>query len=111
MLSENGFRKQIIGEIKDYFNYMASLTGTLWEMEKESASCNHGFASHIVRIIFRDCLGIDSVDEINKTVKLNYDFSSPSNAHAEIPLSSGVITVDVKNGHRVVAVSDGYSII
>lgn len=111
VLSENGFRKQIIGETKDYFDYMASLTGTLWEMENESASCNHGFASHIVRIIFRDCLGIDGVDEINKTVKLNYDFSSPSNAHAEIPLSSGVITVDIKNGHRDVAVSDGYSII
>ena len=112
VLSKNGFRKQIISEIKDYFDYMASLTGTLWEMEKSNASCNHGFASHLIRIIFRDCLGIDNVDEINKTVRLNNDFSSPDNAHAVIPLKNGsIITVDVVNGKRTVTVSDEYKTI
>ena len=33
-------------EIKGYFLYMAEETGTLWENTDDSASCNHGFASH-----------------------------------------------------------------
>ena len=109
VLSQNGYRKQIIGEIKDYFDYMARLTGTLWEMEKDNASCNHGFASHVVRFIFRDCLGVSEVDEQNKTVVLNSDFTSPANAHAVLPLKNGSITVDVVDGIRKVSVSGGYT--
>ena len=26
---------------------MAEKTGTLWEIDSDSASCNHGFASHV----------------------------------------------------------------
>lgn len=111
VLSQNGHRRQIIGEIKDYFDYMARLTGTLWEMEKDNASCNHGFASHVVRFIFRDCLGISEVDEQNRTVVLNSDFTSPANAHAVLPLKNGSITVDVVDGVRKLSVSGGYTIV
>ncbi|MBO5355352.1 MAG: hypothetical protein J6B09_04715 [Clostridia bacterium] len=34
--------------IRDYYGYMAEKTGTLWEHENTSASCNHGFASHVL---------------------------------------------------------------
>ena len=99
VLSQNGHRRQIIGEIKDYFDYMARLT------------CNHGFASHVVRFIFRDCLGISEVDEQNRTVVLNSDFTSPANAHAVLPLKNGSITVDVVDGVRKLSVSGGYTIV
>jgi alpha-L-rhamnosidase len=40
--------EQILREIKGYFLYMADTTGTLWEHATDNASCNHGFASHVV---------------------------------------------------------------
>lgn len=36
--------KNILG----YFGYMAEQTGTLWENMTSYASCNHGFASHVI---------------------------------------------------------------
>ena len=37
-------RENILG----YFGYMAQQTGTLWENDTPTASCNHGFASHVL---------------------------------------------------------------
>jgi alpha-L-rhamnosidase len=110
VLSFNGFRKQIINEIKEYFDYMAKLTGTLWENDSTGASCNHGFASHVVRFIFRDCLGVDGVDEVSKKVYLNDDFNAPANAQATIPLNNGSIKITVENGKRNVEIIGDYKI-
>ena len=110
VLSQNGYRKQIINEIKEYFDYMAKLTGTLWENDSTGASCNHGFASHVVRFIFRDCLGVDKIDEINKKVYLNSDYNAPENAKAIIPLNKGNIKITVENGARKVEISGDYKI-
>ena len=110
VLSQNGYRKQIINEIKEYFDYMAKLTGTLWENDSTGASCNHGFASHVVRFIFRDCLGIDKIDEINKKVYLNSDYNAPDNAKAIIPLNKGNIKITVENGARRVEITGDYKI-
>ncbi len=110
VLSQNGFRKQIINEIKEYFDYMAKLTGTLWENDSTGASCNHGFASHVIRFIFRDCLGIDKVDEVNKRIYLNNDYTSPENAKAVIPLSNGNIKVTVEEGVRRIEITGDYKI-
>lgn len=43
-----GHREQLISDIKDCFLDMAEKTGTLWEHNKISASCNHGFASYVI---------------------------------------------------------------
>ncbi len=110
VLSQNGYRKQIIGEIKDYFDYMAKLTGTLWENDASHASCNHGFASHVVRFIFRDCLGLDRVDEINKKVYLNNDFNAPENASAVIPLKNGSVKITISGGARKVDITGDYKL-
>ena len=110
VLAENGYRKQIINEIRDYFDYMAKLTGTLWENDRVGSSCNHGFASHVVRLIFRDCLGIDGVDEINKKIYLNNDYTSPEHVKAVLPLLNGSIKVTVEGGARKVEISGDYKI-
>ena len=47
ILSRNGLGRNLTNEIEDYFYYMAEKTGTLWELDSEVASCNHGFASHV----------------------------------------------------------------
>jgi alpha-L-rhamnosidase len=55
-----------------YKNYlpMAEKTGTLWENKDTSASCNHGFASHVAHILYRDILGV-RFDPVSKTVSFN----------------------------------------
>ena len=41
-------REKLLENIRGYFLKMAELTGTLWENDSPTASCNHGFASHVV---------------------------------------------------------------
>ena len=62
--------QQILDESIAYLLYMAERTGTLWENTGPSASCNHGFGSHIVHTLYRDVLGIYAVDPVRKTVQL-----------------------------------------
>jgi alpha-L-rhamnosidase len=59
---------QILPESIGYLLYMAERTGTLWENVSEAASCNHGFASHIVHTLYRDMLGLYKVDSVNKAI-------------------------------------------
>ncbi len=48
LLLRFGYREELYNNIKGYFSYMAETTGTLWEFVGTSASCNHGFASHVI---------------------------------------------------------------
>jgi alpha-L-rhamnosidase len=56
-----GEHEKLIQNIKGFFTKMADLTGTLWENDSTTASCNHGFASHVV--YWMDGLGM--LDEAN----------------------------------------------
>ncbi|MFR1517365.1 MAG: hypothetical protein ACLSVG_01115 [Clostridia bacterium] len=48
LLASYGSREEVLKNIEDYFYYMAEKTGTLWENDGDYASCNHGFASHVL---------------------------------------------------------------
>ncbi len=48
LLQRWGMKEQLLEEIKGYFAFMAERTGTLWENDTPTASCNHGFASHVI---------------------------------------------------------------
>ena len=48
LLMRAGEVEKTLSDILDYFTYMADKTGTLWEHVSTEASCNHGFASHIL---------------------------------------------------------------
>ncbi len=48
LLDRYGLRDELYDNIKGYFTYMADRTGTLWEHSGDYASCNHGFASHVI---------------------------------------------------------------
>ena len=54
LLSLAGLKQEILSNIKSYYLYMAETTGTLWEFAAATASCNHGFASHLVYVLNRD---------------------------------------------------------
>ncbi len=48
LLDRFGLRDELYDNIKGYFTYMADKTATLWENVGDYASCNHGFASHVI---------------------------------------------------------------
>ena len=70
LLSRYNHPAQIKKELVDFYLYMAAQTGTLWENIGTSASCNHGFASHVAHSLYRDVLGISAVDAQKKIVRL-----------------------------------------
>ncbi|MBQ4627911.1 MAG: hypothetical protein IJB44_02405, partial [Clostridia bacterium] len=55
LLRMAGLNEKLDEDIRGYFDYMAQTTGTLWEHVNTSASCNHGFASHV--LVWLDHLG------------------------------------------------------
>ncbi len=56
LLARHGFKEELYDNIKGYFAYMAERTGTLWELTASQASCDHGFASHV--LYWMDSLGL-----------------------------------------------------
>ena len=42
-----GLLDRLKEEIKGYFTFMTDRTGTLWEVDLPTHSCNHGFASYV----------------------------------------------------------------
>ncbi len=48
LLNRYGLHDTLYDNIRGYFEYMADRTGTLWEHTDTQASCNHGFASHVI---------------------------------------------------------------
>lgn len=55
LLMKYNLADNLIEDIDGYFIYMAEKTHTLWENDTVTASCNHGFASHV--LIWLDYLG------------------------------------------------------
>jgi hypothetical protein len=55
--SRQGLSAQILEEDQGLFPGHGALTGTLWENDTPTASCCHGFASHVTRMYYRDVLG------------------------------------------------------
>lgn len=55
LLAKAGKYAELENNIRGYFYGMAERTGTLWEHDNECASCDHGFASHV--LVWLDLLG------------------------------------------------------
>jgi alpha-L-rhamnosidase len=53
LLSRFGEGDRLLDEMKCYFLCMTERTGTLWELDEERASCNHGFASFLCVLLAR----------------------------------------------------------
>lgn len=52
-------RVELLNECVRYFYDMTQKTGTLWENNTASASCDHGFASYVSRFIIYALFGFD----------------------------------------------------
>ena len=93
LLSREGLAAQILEETKGFFQKMDELTGTLWENDTTTASCNHGFASHVVRLYYRDVLGVREIDTVNRRVKLRFADVQLTHCRGEIPIGGQVLRV------------------
>ncbi len=72
ILSRYRLQSQLLSEIQDYFYNMARQTGTLWENMQAHASCNHGFASYLGHVLYRDVLGISNIDYLKKEITIRF---------------------------------------
>jgi alpha-L-rhamnosidase len=114
ILSRNGLSRQILDESIAYLLYMAERTGTLWENVGSTASCNHGFASHICHTLFRDVLGVYDLDRAGRKVRVRLADSGLDWCEGEIPVSGGRVRVRWRaDGARIVyeaVVPAGYTL-
>ena len=69
-----GERERVIRESLDYFSDMAEKTGTLWENDSPSASCNHGFASVAAVLLLRCLTGYETVENGAPVFDKNFTF-------------------------------------
>jgi alpha-L-rhamnosidase len=93
LLSRWGLSQQLLAESVAYFLYMAERTGTLWENITPNASCNHGFASHVVHLLYRDVLGFSGIDPVSKSVRVRFAQLSLDWCEGRIPLIAGPVSL------------------
>lgn len=114
LLSRGGHNQQILDESIAYLLYMAERTGTLWENVGDYASCNHGFASHIVHTLYRDVLGIYHVDRQARKVFLRFGDLRLDWCEGRLPQPQGEIQLRWwKDGEQLLytlAVPAGYDV-
>lgn len=66
---------RVIKEIIICFSSMADITGTLWELDRPTASCNHGFASSVAVIMMKSLFGYKESVKISFEKEINQDKS------------------------------------
>lgn len=93
LLSRHGPSAQLLEEIKAFFGKMAFRTGTLWEHNGTQASCNHGFASHVVRALYRDALGIQSLNRDQGTLDVVFTDNGLTSCSGMMPTPVGDIAL------------------
>ncbi|MGI6572029.1 MAG: hypothetical protein ACOX19_01060 [Fermentimonas sp.] len=91
ILSRYNLQSQLLSEIQDYFYSMAHLTGTLWENMQSHASCNHGFASYIGYVLYRDVLGIKEIDRVKKKITIRFTDLDLEHCSGSMPVGDEVI--------------------
>jgi alpha-L-rhamnosidase len=102
ILSRYGLQSQLLLEIQDYFYAMADRTGTLWENMTPHASCNHGFASYIGHVLYRDVLGISNIDYINKEITIRFTDLVLNSCNGSIPIDEEVVELKwTRSGNQI----------
>ena len=115
LLSRQGLSAQILDESIAFLSYMEERTGTLWENVHAGASCNHGFASHVVHTLYRDVLGVRELDAVNKSVRLRFSDVGLSRCEGVLPTPDGTLTLRwEKDANRIryhVETPPGYAVL
>ncbi|WP_148410415.1 family 78 glycoside hydrolase catalytic domain [Murimonas intestini] len=106
LLSRYGLVGQILEETKEFFDYMVLRTGTLWENTTAHASCNHGFASHVIHSYLRDLCGISEVDRQNHIISFRLSDTGLEQCECRIPVGGQWLYAGItaENGRRILRV-------
>ena len=92
LLASAGLTRQLLDESLAYQLYMVERTGTLWENDNDSASCNHGFASHGgVHVLYRDVLGMQEVNTATRSIRIRFSDSGLAWCEGTLPTAEGPI--------------------
>jgi alpha-L-rhamnosidase len=114
LLSQYNLRAQLLEESIDFFDYMALQTGTLWENISAEASCDHGFASHVVHVLYRDVLGIADINVQKKEVVLQFSDLQLESCKGQIPVGDGEVRMEWRREGKTIryrcTVPDQYTI-
>jgi alpha-L-rhamnosidase len=102
ILSRYGLQSQLILEIQDYFFTMADKTGTLWEHMANYASCNHGFASYIGHVLYRDVLGISNIDYTKKVITIRFSDIVLDSCSGSIPICDELVELQWKRSGNII---------
>lgn len=94
LLARTGRRQQILDEAGDYWLFQAERTGTLWENDSPSASCNHGFASHAAHVLLRDVLGLRTVDLSAKRLTVGFAALKLASCRGRVPTPEGFVELE-----------------
>lgn len=113
LLSKYGLSKQILNESIATYKAMADCTGTLWESLRSKASCNHGFASHLTNVLYRDVLGVYEVLPCERKIRLRFVDSGLEWCKGVVPIGDDQLEVEwqFRNGEFEVnlALPTGYT--
>lgn len=114
ILSRNNMQSRLINEVQDFFYAMAEKTGTLWEHMRNHASCNHGFASYIGHVLYRDVLGVKEIDLTNKSVTICFADLALEKCEGSIPVGDEVVELAWQRAGDVIrysySVPEGYEV-
>ena len=110
-LNRLGRHEQVFAETIDYFDKMATLTGTLWEHDDVNASLNHCFASYVVHFLLEANFGLVYIDEAKKEIHIK-ESSLSDTGSVSIPLrSGGRLFLQGKDGKRTIRKPKEYSLV
>ena len=87
-----GQNERMLDECVEYFSKMANTTGTLWEHDRATASCNHGFASSAAALILEALIGYKTVIEGKPIFKK--DHKKPSGYDINVSFDYGKSQAD-----------------
>lgn len=114
ILSRYGHVRQLVGESADQYLYMAERTGTLWENITSAASCNHGFASHVAHVFYRDLLGLSRLDAPGRKLHVVFNDSDLKRCSGTVPVGDEQISLSwEKKGKKLyyrLSVPEGYQV-
>ena len=105
---------KIADETVAYYLPMTERSGTIWEMDYEYSSRNHGFQSHICCNLIKYLLGLELTDPLNKVVSVKFYDLPLGWCERNIPVAEGMISLKcrIENGRKFYQLNApaGYSV-
>lgn len=108
-LVREGLGNKFLEEAREFYYGMASVTGTLWEHDRNQCSLNHGFGAYAANMIVLSLSGYRYTDETSRTVHIK-KVTSPIGYRISIPVNGGFVKLENGKDGKTVSAPDGYSV-